>query len=227
MLFKTRYLSPEMEELLIESVHAIPLDSGGGSGSLKALILADLIIEHHVSTTVEIGVYRGRSLLPIALLFRTIGSGTAIGIDPWQVEAALQFDDHEIGPAVNDWTRIQPWDATYESVIGRIRDWDLDRYCQLLRMKSGDAASLIHDHSVGLVHIDGNHDQAQVQRDVELYAPKLVPGGFLVLDDPSWHSVRPIADKLRETYEAIFEINDFGPMVEDQQNDFAVYRLPA
>ena len=46
----------------------------------------------------------------------------------------------------------------------------------------------------GLIHVDGNHDTAKVLRDVELYFPLLRRGGFLVMDDVSWSSVKPALD---------------------------------
>jgi hypothetical protein len=94
-----------------------------------------------------------------------------------------------VGPAVNDWSRPHSWEQTYAEVVERIEEFGLAGHCELMRMTSAEAAHRIPDASVGLVHIDGNHDRAAVELDVRLYLPKLVPGGFLALDDASWNSI--------------------------------------
>jgi predicted O-methyltransferase YrrM len=222
-----RYLQPEVREFIEEIVQDIPVDYGGGSGSAKALVIADLIAEHGVHDTLEIGVYRGRSLLPVAAMLRIAGAGVATGIDPWGVEEALQEDTHAVGPEVNEWVRSHPWDETYQSVVDRVEQYELTAHCRILRMTSEAAAPQIPDASVDLVHVDGNHDRAAVEQDVELYLPKLKPGGFLVLDDASWNSVRPVIEALRSRLEYVFQIGDFLNLHEDQPNDFVVMRSPA
>jgi hypothetical protein len=76
-------ISPKASQLLGELVHAVPLDFGGGSSTAKALVFADLIVRFGVQDAIEIGVYRGRSLLPVAAVLRMQGAGRVIGIHPW------------------------------------------------------------------------------------------------------------------------------------------------
>jgi predicted O-methyltransferase YrrM len=222
-----RSLHPEVKQFIEEVVASIPVDYGGGSGSAKALVIAELIARHGIRDTIEIGVYRGRSLLPVATMLRITGAGVATGIDPWSVDAAIQEDTHAVGPAVNDWVRSHDWEGTYQSVVDRIEQYLLTDHCRILRMTSEEAAPQIEERSVGLVHVDGNHDRAAVERDVELYVPKIVPGGFIVLDDASWDSVRPVIEELRGSLELVFQLNDFLNLHENQPNDFAVMRVPA
>lgn len=222
-----RQLHPEVRAFIEEVVASVPVDFGGGSGSGKALVLADLIARFGVTDTLEIGVYRGRSLLPVAAMLRVIGGGVATGIDPWGVDEALQHDEHAVGPRVNDWVRSHPWEETYQGVVQRVEQLRLQDHCRILRMTSAEAAPQIADRSVGLVHIDGNHDRAAVERDAELYLPKLVPGGFLVLDDASWDSIRPVAEALRSDLEVVFQLCDFLAVHDDHASDFLVLRVPS
>lgn len=222
-----RQLHPEVRAFIEEVVASVPVDFGGGSGSGKALVLADLIARFGVTDTLEIGVYRGRSLLPVAAMLRVVGGGVATGIDPWGVDEALQHDEHAVGPRVNDWVRSHPWEETYQGVVQRVEQLRLQDHCRILRMTSEEAAPQIADRSVGLVHIDGNHDRAAVERDAELYLPKLVPGGFLVLDDASWDSIRPVAEALRSDLEVVFQLCDFLAVHDDHASDFLVLRVPS
>jgi hypothetical protein len=222
-----RQLHPEVRAFIEEVVASVPVDFGGGSGSGKALVLADLIARFGITDTVEIGVYRGRSLLPVAAMLRVVGGGVATGIDPWGVDEALQHDEHAVGPRVNDWVRSHPWEETYQGVVQRVEQLRLQDHCRILRMTSEEAAPQLADRSVGLVHIDGNHDRAAVDRDAELYLPKLVPGGFLVLDDASWDSIRPVAEALRSDLEVVFQLCDFLAVHDDHASDFLVLRVPS
>lgn len=179
-----RFLHSEVRQFIEEVVASVPLDYGGGSGSAKALVIADLIARDGVRDTIEIGVYRGRSLLPVAAMLRITGAGVATGVDPWSVEEALQEETHAVGPEVNEWVRSQPWDETYQSLLKRIEDSRLTEHCRVLRMTSEEAAPEFAEASVDLVHIDGNHDQAAVERDVELYV-------FAVSDFMNLHEDQP------------------------------------
>jgi predicted O-methyltransferase YrrM len=76
------------------------------------------------------------------------------------------------------------------------------------------------------VHIDGNHDRGAVEQDVRLYEPKLRPGGLLVLDDASWASVRPTMEELRTRLAPVLHLHDAARLYDDQETDFAVFRVP-
>lgn len=77
---------------------------------------------------------------------------------------------------------VDPWDD--EDVLQSFRRrMDPYRHVQALRMTSRAAAPLIADQSMDLVYIDGNHQYEAVRQDIELWLPKLRPGGFLAGHD--------------------------------------------
>jgi hypothetical protein len=55
-----------------------------------------------------------------------------------------------------------------------------------LRRASENAAGLFRDESLAFVYIDGNHYSPWVERDLELYWPKLRPGGLFAGHDFEW-----------------------------------------
>src|ERR1700683_5195449 len=59
----------------------------------KAHILAGCVTSMGGGTVVEIGVYTGRSFLPMALAVKHCGKGIAIGIDAWNPEVAAEGED--------------------------------------------------------------------------------------------------------------------------------------
>lgn len=210
---------------MVELVGSVPADFGGGSGAVKALAFADLIVTQGIRDAVEIGVYRGRSLFPVAAMLKLVGGGKVIGIDPWSAAEAMQHDEHEAGEAVREFAVAHPWEETYAGVVQAIEILELGDHCELRRLTSAAAAPGIAAASVGLVHIDGKHDRAAVERDVELYLPKLRRGGFLVLDDASWASVRPLVEELRGRLDPVLQVFDGMPLYE-AGNDFIVFRVP-
>ena len=72
-------LRRELSHLLTK----IPIDFGGGCSVRKAHVMAWLISRFQLKQSLDIGVYRGRSLLPQSLAHRLSGGGIAYGVDPW------------------------------------------------------------------------------------------------------------------------------------------------
>jgi hypothetical protein len=204
----------------------IPVDEGGGSSLLKAMTLATLIVTRDLHLVVEIGVYRGRLLVPMAIAMASLGRGEAVGIDPYSATAAVQTDDHDRGLDLVEWPRTVDWDNLYAEVSARIRHLGLEDYCRVIRARSADVAASFELATIDLLHVDGNHDRDAVARDVELFLPKVRPGGIVVLDDVSWPSVRPTYDSLLVSHDLIVQVVDLDDLLSTgQANDFAAFRL--
>lgn len=219
------HVPPDVMEAMGRAIDAVPIDYGGGSSITKALVVADLVLEHDLDVYVEIGVYRGRSLLPVGAMFAALGRGRAFGIDPYSLAEAMQDDlDHfpeEAARQVNDFVRSQDWDGMHDDVVGLIGTLGCADHCEIVRATSAAAVDRFDAGSIDVLHIDGNHDTDAVRADVDAYLPKLAPGAFIVLDDASWPSVRPVHAELSAAGERVFELLDLPKM-----NDFAVFRMP-
>jgi predicted O-methyltransferase YrrM len=209
----------EVREVIHRILSEVPIDFGGGCSEAKADRIAELIIGSGATTAVDIGVYRGRSFLPMAAALQWLGSGTAYGIDPYSAAAAHQTDDHEVGDILVPWADEQDWDAIGAQVQAQIDHKALSPFAQLVRETSRDAASRFAARSLDLIHIDGNHDRAAVELDYELYRPRVRPGEFIVLDDISWASVQSVYDDLLGTSTFVEEARGDG-------DDFAIFSLP-
>ena len=75
-------ISPDLRAEIDRALDVVTVDFGGGSGHAKAYTFATLILEQNVRRIVEIGVYRGRSLLPAASVLSAVGGGLVVGIAP-------------------------------------------------------------------------------------------------------------------------------------------------
>jgi Methyltransferase domain/Glycosyl transferase family 2 len=210
-------LSAELGRLL----DRIPVDFGGGCSLYKAEILAGLVVEFDLRRAIDIGVYRGRSLCPLAAAFRSLGAGEVVGIDPFESGAAKQSDRHTIGSArLDEWAVTQDWEGIYRGVVDLLADAGLAPFARVVREPATTAARHFERASIDLVHIDGNHDARAVAADLRNYRPLVRPGGFIVLDDVSWESVRPVYDELSMSAMHFTEAHT-------EHDDFAVFRIDA
>ena len=70
----------------------------------------------------------------------------------------------------------------YSAYLKTMRNRGLEDRCIPLVAFSHQAAPVVPDR-VGLLIVDGNHDYDSVTQDLALFAPKVLPGGFIFLDD--------------------------------------------
>lgn len=212
---------------IADAMADVPVDFGGGCPVVKGLLLASLIVDRKMTLAVEIGVYRGRSLVPQALAFRALGAGRVVGIDPYSTPEARQTDDHEAPhDLLESFARDTDWDGLYRETRERLTRLGLTEACELRRTTSHEAADSFDDASLDMVHIDGNHDLAPVADDLQCYIPKLKRGALLVMDDASWRAIRPAIKILDESLERIFTLDDRGLAGLGTSSDFVIYRVP-
>lgn len=127
---------------------------------------------------VEIGVFAGKSLFPLAASLMEMGKGVVHGIDPWTTEASLEGYE---GPHHKYWTSV-PFDEVYSRFLEGIDKTETKDYINIIREKS-DNAPLIDD--ICFLHVDGQHTE-QANRDIKKYGPNVIDGGYCIMDDVEW-----------------------------------------
>lgn len=203
------------------------LDSGGGASLLKVFLLAELILTQNLERMVEIGVYRGRLFLPIGRLMRLRGHGEIVGIDPYSVDAAIQRDVEREGIDLIEWPTTIDWDGIHDEVVAAMDRWQMGEHARLVRQRSEDAADLFEAAPIDLLHVDGNHDREAVLSDLDRFLPQIRDGGYLVLDDIAWPSVKPIYEDLAGRFDVVFSLveNGIGLWPAGGVNEFAILRI--
>lgn len=149
----------------------------------KACVLADLIIEKNISTVVEVGIFGGRSIIPMAMAIKEKGLGHVWGVDPWIMEAVFEGDN---GKENDEWWGQQDLDQIYQGFVEEVFRSGVGRECRWLRCRGEEATKFFADGSIQLFHLDSNHSELASCRDVELWHRKLAPKSFWVLDDADW-----------------------------------------
>lgn len=197
----------------------IPIDFGGGCSIRKAHLMAWLIRRFQLRTTVDIGVYRGRSLYPQALAHQKYTGGMVYGVDPWDPYEAMESDNAYLRSEIKAFVGRTDFEGIYAQVKLLRERLTYQEFATLLRMTSADAADLFESQGVffDLIHIDGNHDTCRVVSDVESYLPRLNRRGFVILDDVSWESVKPAADALASRLTMVHRVLNLP------YDDYAVY----
>jgi predicted O-methyltransferase YrrM len=183
---------------------------GGWCPLVKQHILAHLVIANQGRRAVEIGVFQGGSLFPLAAAMRVTG-GLVTGIDPYSSAAAEQHDNRErVDVLIGSDSHLRvPWDDLYSRVLRELELRGLNGHARVLRMRSADAAHAVAS-GLDLLHVDGNHDYDAVAEDLTNYLPKLRPGGLLVLDDTDWDTVWRHVEILRERFPIVYQHADAG-----------------
>lgn len=153
----------------------------------KALRLAEIIIDNKLERIIEIGIFGGRSIVPMALAVREQKRGCVFGLDPWDIEHATEGAN---GEAQDIWWKNLDFEAireSFESHVNRHRLWE---YLKWSRVGSVEAANMWKDGWADLVHLDADHAEETSCRDVRLWVPKVRESGWFVVDDSNWPTQR-------------------------------------
>lgn len=168
----------DVERLLAEVPHWCPVE--------KAKWIYDTVRQCTPELCVEIGVFGGASLFAFAFALKQNGRGTIIGIDPWCIDSAMQ------GIGDDEAKKID-----FEGLYNRFKDIvvreKLDGITHIIREKSEDVK---WDYKkINILHIDGNHSEESVTKDLTKYLPYISEDGIIILDDINWPTVASAIEK--------------------------------
>lgn len=172
----------------------------------KALNFIDLALEEEPEVWVEIGVFGGSSVFPVASTFKFLGKGTVIAIDPWdKIECIKYYDPVQDKEDLKWWGNLN-LNQIYSSFLNMLKMHALEPYCWTIRTSSENAIKEIE--LIDVLHIDGNHSEIVSILDVLLYLPKVRQGGFIWINDSSWAQRQEAVDFLVESCDVIKVIDN-------------------
>lgn len=146
----------------------------------KASILIDFVLQLKPKTIVEIGVFGGRSLLPLALAQKTLGFGKTYGIDPWDAKDSVEG---LIALEHKQWWENVDHSSVLHKLYHHIYSYQLQNQIELICSTSMNAPII---HNIDILHIDGNHSEEASLFDVEKWVPLVNSGGLIIFDDLDW-----------------------------------------
>ena len=174
----------------------------GGWDSSSHPVLHDLVDELRPKRIIEVGVWKGASLWWMAKKVNELALDTEIvAVDTW-----LGSPEFESNPEM-----AADVGRSYDIFLANMFSTQAFRYVTVLRQTSCNAAVILlrKEMKAELIHIDAGHQEWQVFRDLEDYAPLLTPSGAIVGDDYDWPSVRAGAEKFTQAYQG-WSLEDHG-----------------
>src|ERR671933_1953868 len=129
----------QLNSRLAALLEQIPIDFGGGCSVIKATLMASLISRYSLKTTLDIGVYRGRSLFPQALAHQQYTGGLVYGVDPWSSVEAKENDNLALKDAIHAFVDQLDFERIYQDVTSHKERLNLEAHCIILRQTSARA----------------------------------------------------------------------------------------
>lgn len=174
---------------LIEQDH---LDIVGKIQHDKINFILNFLRDKQPKNCVEIGVWKGSSLFVIAEGCKSY-NGHVTGIDPWSflelpndIPFNSSLSDHIMNNIIG---KQETLDNVYTKLRNIIDSNDLNNLIRLIRSTSENASNFFENESIDFLHIDGNHNEINVSKDIINYLPKVKKFGYILMDDTDWPSV--------------------------------------
>lgn len=170
----------------------------GSTSDEKLLAMAEIFRSCPSGDVVEIGTFWGRSAAILAMLATRYAIGPLLCIDPWQNSSAIQQGTHA---DVNDATAALDFEAAFCGFVlavkpyaapGKVNylrmpsDVGITRYTSPCTITSAEFGTSTYSGQIACLHIDGNHGQEAAQRDIEYWVPRMMKGGWVIIDDYQW-----------------------------------------
>lgn len=146
----------------------------------KGHLLMDLTYITKPERCVEIGVFNGSSLIPVASVLKYLRHGAILGIDAWSNQEAIR-DMAPDDPNYFWWSTVSMEEA-YQKLLRRLEERSLNDYCGVLRNTAMQAVKFVSDE-IDFLHLDGNYSEQGVLYNVEMYLPKVKSGGYILMSN--------------------------------------------
>jgi hypothetical protein len=172
--------------------------------------LADTVARLRPRVVVEVGAWKGLSVLSLAAALRDNGiDGAVVAVDTW-LGSSEHWADPNWRPALG---LTHGYPTLQRAFMRNVIEAGLERFVVPLPLDSLNAAALLRGLKIapGIVHIDAGHDFASVTADLEAWWPLLESGGVLIGDD--YHDLRHARHwpGVRRAFNAFFGRRDLVP----------------
>lgn len=155
--------------------------------------LYKLVMDTKPDVIVELGVWAGRSLFPMALALKEIGKGKAYGYDAWSNKVATEGTNN---PADDEWWAKVDMEYILNCFKNSITFLWLEEWILWEQSKTDEAVTGFIDNGIDIIHQDSAHNVETITLELELWVPKLKSGGYLIVDDTDWEKAKPGYAKL-------------------------------
>jgi hypothetical protein len=145
----------------------------------KAKLILECVVANQPKVCVEIGAFTGSSTLPLLAGLKYLNHGYAYVIDAWSNKEAIRGLPKEDPNTV--WWASLDMQAIKNQFIQTMDQWSLTPYFQTLHMSSQEAAAQLP--AIDFLLLDGNFSEEGALFDSQLYLPKVVPKGHILISN--------------------------------------------
>jgi hypothetical protein len=191
-----------MKELYCQIGDWMASQTDGWSSKEKVAALVGAILAMRPAVVLEIGIWSGKSFIPMAMAMQHIKStGVVIGIDPWSADASAQGMD---GEHLKWWANVDH-NRIFKLFNEEMLKFDLHPFCKIFRCRS-DEWKIPDDLVIDLLHIDGNHGEQASVFDVDVFASRVRIGGLVWMDDSAW-AAKAVGKMYYWGFQRLFELD--------------------
>ncbi len=187
---------------LINRMEKIRTKTMGWCSKEKADALISLMLNIQPKISVEVGVFGGSSLTPIAVSLQYLRSGKVFAVDSWNNQDCIRYMTDK-DPNKSWWSSVN-LNMVYNSFINILHNNGLHNVCTVLKSDSVQAAAHFADESIDFLHLNGNHTFLGTKRDIEAYLPKVKTDGYILVSDVMWvieDNITPICEAVEDLFE--------------------------
>lgn len=189
-------IQPIREDFLASLLkYALPMY--GECSKEKILALCAIFANAPKGDVVEIGTFFGKSFYVLNRLATHFEIGPSLAIDPWSLEDSIQKDSPS---TIQELSRVWKWDEVFQGFLqttqavcaqplNYLRQTSKIAYKIFINsnpISSIEFGNTTYSKRISVLHLDGNHDELDIQSDLELWGKLVVPGGWIVFDDYTW-----------------------------------------
>jgi predicted O-methyltransferase YrrM len=207
VLFFSSFLHAEKSaETLTDHVCTVLPSLQGWCSKEKAINFIDLVLKVKPKVCVEIGVFGGSSLFPVASALKFREEGVVIGIDPWdKLECIRNLSLKEDEKHLDWWSKI-PMDSVYQSYLSMLKRYELEKYCKTIKKTAEKTAHEIHE--IDILYMDAIYSEKKAEEILNLYLPKVRSGGYVWLNDALGEKSFSSYDLILQSCNYVTEIDD-------------------
>ena len=187
--------SPAMDEQTLMALFRHAESLPGMCDHEKIRALCEIFRHAPTGDIIEIGSWWGKSAFILDALSRTTRPGPLLCIDPWSAVNLVQRDEAGLVDSTSISTdeafcvflaNLAPYSNGSVNYLRVPADDAAPRYLPRLEVESPTFGKTVYHGHIAVLHIDGNHSYENAKSDVRLWGPKVIAGGWLVLDDYVW-----------------------------------------
>ena len=163
--------------LVKEEAVALSQSVYGWCSDEKAAAFAQLVLDVQPDLCVEIGVFGGKSLLPVASALKALGKGVVIGIDPFDGKIVSNTYDPILDSTdAAYWAQVD-FKGLSSLLASQLRNHSLSDHVLLIQNTSGTSLPLLPP--IDILYIDGCLTEIASIQDVSLSLPLVKKGGYI------------------------------------------------